>query len=231
MRWIRSSRARGRASVAARLGCLKGRVTLSLMSSATSIRCPPRFTAASPAVLQAVLVRPVRPGDGTHGVDGERRRRGLGGRRSRPPVSAATALPISSHWSRPRRPTSPCTTTWSASASAAQQNDEPRQPVWLGALARDVLGWGLRVVTRALSQTPALAARYHGGFRRVPDWAVQPTDRPGVDWRGRIVVAWPCWSRLRCSGRVGFAGVGARLCSGRAGSSRRRVRRRCWLLA
>jgi hypothetical protein len=43
-------------------------------------------------------------------------------------------------------------------------------------------------LTRALSraQAAALAARYHAGFRPVPDWAVQPTDRPGVDWRGRI---------------------------------------------
>jgi hypothetical protein len=43
-------------------------------------------------------------------------------------------------------------------------------------------------LTRALSQAQAaaLAARYHAGFRPVPDAAVQPDDPPGVDWRGRI---------------------------------------------
>jgi peptidoglycan/LPS O-acetylase OafA/YrhL len=43
-------------------------------------------------------------------------------------------------------------------------------------------------LTRALSraQAAALAARYHAGFRPVPDSAVQPDDPPGVDWRGRI---------------------------------------------
>jgi hypothetical protein len=43
-------------------------------------------------------------------------------------------------------------------------------------------------LTRVLSQAQAaaLAVRYHAQFRPVPDGAVQPTDPPGVDWRGRI---------------------------------------------
>ncbi|HEX6678953.1 MAG TPA: hypothetical protein VF486_28550 [Actinomycetes bacterium] len=46
-------------------------------------------------------------------------------------------------------------------------------------------GCGLtRVLSRA--QAAALAARYHAGYRPVPDSAVQPDDPPGVGWHGRV---------------------------------------------